>query len=137
MSCGSARRSRSPCGSWHGRRTSGLPAPTSCPRCWPRPTSSSPRRAGRERSTPTRGRHLRTPDRGRRNGASIGRTREIWPCKDGYVSFGLRGGKARVPNLQTISRLVGDAVLTERDWEAYDHNTVSDEELRAIEGALG
>src|SRR5439155_17854227 len=52
------------------------------------------------------------------------------------VSFGLRGGKARVPNLQTISRLVGDPVLTERDWEAYDHNTVSDEELRAIEGAL-
>jgi len=23
--------------------------------------------------------------------------REIWPCKDGFVSFALRGGPARVP----------------------------------------
>src|SRR5450759_3215860 len=33
--------------------------------------------------------------RGVRRGANIGRTREIWPTKDGFVSFGLRGGKAR------------------------------------------
>lgn len=83
------------------------------------------------------GRYFRTPFRGRRTGAVTGRTREIWACKDGWVSFGLRGGKARVPSLQTIARLVGDPVLTERDWTAYDHNTASDEELRAIEKALG
>ncbi|MBV8982446.1 MAG: CoA transferase [Acidimicrobiia bacterium] len=84
------------------------------------------------------GRFARLPDRGRRAGANIGRTREIWPCADGFVSFGLRGGKARIPTLQTITRLVGEAgieapALTERDWTTYNHNKVSDEELRAIE----
>ncbi len=37
----------------------------------------------------------KTGNRGGRRGANIGRTREIWPALDGYVSFGLRGGKAR------------------------------------------
>ena len=44
--------------------------------------------------------------RGQRRGANIGRTREIWPHADGWVSFGLRGGKARVPSLTTLTRLV-------------------------------
>src|SRR5439155_1551066 len=35
------------------------------------------------------GRFLRAPFRGKRSGSAIGRTREIWPCADGYVSFGL------------------------------------------------
>ena len=39
-----------------------------------------------------------------RRGANIGRTREIWPTRDGFVSFGLRGGKARVPSLETAHR---------------------------------
>jgi crotonobetainyl-CoA:carnitine CoA-transferase CaiB-like acyl-CoA transferase len=84
------------------------------------------------------GRFARGGFRGRRSGATTGRTREIWPCADGFVSFGLRGGKARVANLQTITRLVDEAglatpALTERDWSAYNHNEVSDDELRAIE----
>ena len=88
------------------------------------------------------GRFARSPFRGRRSGSSIGRTREIWPCADGFVSFGLRGGKARVPSLQIITRLVEEAglatpALTERDWVAYNHNTVSDEDLRAIEEPIG
>src|SRR5205085_2728827 len=41
----------------------------------------------------------RSGERGSRRGANIGRSREIWPCRDGFVSFGLRGGKARVPSL--------------------------------------
>ncbi len=52
------------------------------------------------------GRFPRTKMRGKRSGASVGITREIWPCQDGFVSFGLRGGKARVANMQTITRLV-------------------------------
>src|SRR6266576_2093006 len=44
----------------------------------------------------------RTGQRGRRAGANIGRTREIWPTLDGFVSFGLRGGKARVASLELI-----------------------------------
>jgi crotonobetainyl-CoA:carnitine CoA-transferase CaiB-like acyl-CoA transferase len=88
------------------------------------------------------GRFARVPERGRRAGANIGRSREIWPCADGYVSFGLRGGKARLPSLQTITRLVAEAgidapALTERDWTEYNHNKVTDDELRAIEEPIG
>ena len=89
------------------------------------------------------GNYLRRHGRGARAGASIGRTREVWPCADGYVSFGLRGGKARVANLETITRLVVDAgidgaeALAARDWAAYNHNTATDEELRAIEAPIG
>jgi crotonobetainyl-CoA:carnitine CoA-transferase CaiB-like acyl-CoA transferase len=82
-----------------------------------------------------------TGDRGRRRGADIGRTREIWPCLDGWVSFGLRGGKARVPSLQTVTRLVTEEglatpALTDRDWSGFNHRTVTDEELRAIEAPI-
>jgi len=87
------------------------------------------------------GRFSRTGFRGRRTGSAIGRSREIWPCADGYVSFGLRGGKARIPNLQLITRLLeeaglGDPALSDRDWTTYNHNTVSDDELRAIEAPI-
>jgi crotonobetainyl-CoA:carnitine CoA-transferase CaiB-like acyl-CoA transferase len=83
------------------------------------------------------GRFPKTGNRGKRSGASIGVTREIWPCADGFVSFGLRGGKARVKNLQTITALVdGDGLatpaLTERDWTTYDHNKTSADDLEAI-----
>jgi crotonobetainyl-CoA:carnitine CoA-transferase CaiB-like acyl-CoA transferase len=87
----------------------------------------------------TPARFPKTGFRGRRLGASIGRTREIWPTRDGYVSFGLRGGKARVPSLETITRVVAHddgidaSALTSRDWAEYTPNTVSDEELHAIE----
>src|SRR5436190_7107183 len=81
----------------------------------------------------------KTGHRGARRGANIGRTREIWPCKDGWVSFGLRGGKARVPSLTTLTRLIAEedgvdaAALTERDWSESSPNTAPDDELKAIE----
>jgi crotonobetainyl-CoA:carnitine CoA-transferase CaiB-like acyl-CoA transferase len=80
-----------------------------------------------------------TGDRGSRTGPSIGRSREIWRTKDGWVSFALRGGKARVPTLELLARLTaqdgipGAEVLTERDWSLYNPNTVTEDELRAIE----
>ena len=79
--------------------------------------------------------------RGRRAGASIGRTREIWPTLDGFVSFGLRGGKARVASLETLTKLVvADGipadVLTSQDWNTYNQNTATDEELDAIATAV-
>jgi crotonobetainyl-CoA:carnitine CoA-transferase CaiB-like acyl-CoA transferase len=83
------------------------------------------------------GRYARDHDRGRRRGANIGRTREIWPCADGWVSFGLRGGKARVPSLETLTAQVGHPALTERDWSTFNPNTTSDEDLAAIEEAVG
>ncbi|HXQ63170.1 MAG TPA: CoA transferase [Acidimicrobiales bacterium] len=87
------------------------------------------------------GRFAKTAMRGKRSGASIGVTREIWPCADGFVSFGLRGGKARVANLQTITRLVdadglATPALTDRDWTTYDHNKASREELDAISAPI-
>ncbi|HMF83010.1 MAG TPA: CoA transferase [Acidimicrobiia bacterium] len=81
----------------------------------------------------------KTGHRGARRGANIGRTREIWPCKDGWVSFGLRGGKARVPSLTTLTRLVtaeGDIdahALIGRDWAEFSQNTATDDDLKAIE----
>ena len=81
----------------------------------------------------------KTGHRGARGGANIGRTREIWPCMNGWVSFGLRGGKARVPSLTTLTRLIAEEdgidarALTERDWTEFSHTTASDDELKAIE----
>src|SRR6476646_1224822 len=80
--------------------------------------------------------------RGSRRGANIGRTREIWPTLDGFVSFGLRGGKARIPSLEILTKLVaGDGVpgadaLVNRDWSTFNQNTASNEELGAIERAV-
>jgi crotonobetainyl-CoA:carnitine CoA-transferase CaiB-like acyl-CoA transferase len=81
----------------------------------------------------TPARFPQTGFRGSRRGANIGKTREIWPTNDGFVSFGLRGGKARVPSLELISKLAG---LPVRDWTDFSPNTASDEELAAIEAAV-
>ena len=62
------------------------------------------------------------------------RTREIWPTCDGFVSFGLRGGKARVPSLETLTRLVDTPTRCAR-WTGptFSPNTADDETLQAIE----
>ena len=82
-----------------------------------------------------------TGSRGHRAGANIGRTREVWRCKDGWVSFGLRGGPARVPSLQAITQLMVEAGIdapawTERDWAKFNPNETSDDEMRALEAPL-
>jgi crotonobetainyl-CoA:carnitine CoA-transferase CaiB-like acyl-CoA transferase len=88
------------------------------------------------------GRFPRTGNRGKRSGANVGNTREIWPCADGFVSFGLRGGRARVANLQTITRLVDEdglatPALTDRDWTTYDHTKMTPEQLEEISAPIG
>ena len=83
------------------------------------------------------GRFFRGGNRGRRLGANIGRTREIWPTKDGWVSCGLRGGKARIATLETLARLVDEPALTERDWTKWDPSKATDDELREVEGHVG
>jgi benzylsuccinate CoA-transferase BbsE subunit len=67
--------------------------------------------------------------------------RELWPCKDGYVSFALRGGPARIPGIIALVRYIeeqgmAEPALTERDWTQYNHNLVTQEEVDAIEAAL-
>ena len=48
----------------------------------------------------------------RRTGASypVGKTlqREVWRCKDGFVSYALRGGPARIPGLQATERWLAE-----------------------------
>lgn len=83
----------------------------------------------------------KTGNRGARRGASIGRTREIWPALDGFVSFGLRGGKARIASLETLTKLVvADGIpadaLTSQDWSTYNQNTASAQELEGIATAV-
>jgi len=79
---------------------------------------------------------------GRRAGARIGRTREIWRCKDGYVTFGLRGGPARVRNLEaTCDYMAEHGMLPDwmrdYDWPGYNHNHLTDEEIERFERAYG
>jgi crotonobetainyl-CoA:carnitine CoA-transferase CaiB-like acyl-CoA transferase len=63
--------------------------------------------------------------------------REIWPCKDGHVSFGLRGGPARIPGLKRLAAWIDEEglatpTLTGRDWDSYNHNLLTQDEVAAI-----
>ncbi len=76
-----------------------------------------------------------------RSGGHMGRTREIWPAKDGQVSFGLRGGLARIPNLiATVDYMkecgMAPQWLRDFDWTHYSPITVDDETLARIEAAF-
>src|SRR5262245_66551504 len=86
-----------------------------------------------------------TGHRGQRAGAFFRQTRseqrEIWPCKDGWVSFALRGGPARVPGLiAMVAYMAEHGMASERlratDWKAYNHNLLSQEE-RSEERRVG
>ena len=90
------------------------------------------------------GRYFHDGGRGQRQGAVTGRTREIWPTAGGgFVSFGLRGGKARVPTLNlspsscagTASSRLGASSATGTTYST--RTTAADDELRAIEAAIG
>src|SRR6266566_2333379 len=53
-----------------------------------------------------------TGNRGARAGAFMRQersvAREIWPCKDGFVSFALRGGPARIPGLVAMVKYMDE-----------------------------
>jgi crotonobetainyl-CoA:carnitine CoA-transferase CaiB-like acyl-CoA transferase len=73
-----------------------------------------------------------------RTGARLGGTREIWRAKDGDVSFGLRGGAARAPSLEaTVAWMAEEGMapawLREIDWQKYNHNLLSPEEIARLE----
>jgi benzylsuccinate CoA-transferase BbsE subunit len=78
----------------------------------------------------------------RRPGPRIGRTREIWLAKDGYVTFGLRGGSTRIANLIAMVGYMNEEKaapdwLMSYDWSGYNHNTLSDQEIARFEQAFG
>jgi crotonobetainyl-CoA:carnitine CoA-transferase CaiB-like acyl-CoA transferase len=73
----------------------------------------------------------------RRAGATILGMKEIWRCKDGWVSFGIRGGVARVPTYQFMTKVLEAEGLatpawTQRDWVKLNVHDLSPEEKRAI-----
>jgi len=77
----------------------------------------------------------------RRSGGHMGRTREIWPAKDGWISFGLRGGPSRVPNLVAMVALMDECGmapdwLKSYDWSRYHVATVPDAEIARLEAAF-
>ncbi len=76
-----------------------------------------------------------------RSGANLGNTREIWKAKDGYVTFGLRGGAARVRNLIATVEYMDESDMAPEwlrkvDWARYNHNTLTRSEIERLEAAF-
>ncbi len=68
--------------------------------------------------------------------------REIWPCRDGYVSFALRSGPGRNPGIVRLVEYMAEngmagEELRSRDWMAYNHNLVTQDEVDRVEASLG
>jgi benzylsuccinate CoA-transferase BbsE subunit len=89
---------------------------------------------------------LMTGNRGRRAGAFFRQAksvqREIWPCRDGHVSFALRGGPARVPGLIAMVAFMDEhgmasPALKAIDWKTYNHNLLSQAEVDALSAEFG
>lgn len=87
-----------------------------------------------------------TGNRGQRVGAFIRQTlsiqREIWPCKDGWVSFALRGGPARIPGLIAMVQYMDEngmasPKLKAMDWKAYNHNLLTQAEVDELSAEFG
>ena len=87
-----------------------------------------------------------TGNRGARAGAYFRQPksvqREIWPCKDGFVSFAIRGGPARIPGLIAMVKLMDEhAMASEKlkatDWKAYNHNLLTQVEVDELSAEFG
>jgi benzylsuccinate CoA-transferase BbsE subunit len=77
-----------------------------------------------------------------RTGDRMGKSREIWRAKDGYVSYGLRGGASRIPNLKATVQWMDECGmapqwLLDHDWGEYNHNVMSVEDFAPYEEAFG
>ena len=77
-----------------------------------------------------------------RGGAKLGNTREIWKAKDGYVTFGLRGGAARVPNLIATVEYMAESDmapewLRKLDWAHYNVYNLTSDEIERLETVFG
>jgi crotonobetainyl-CoA:carnitine CoA-transferase CaiB-like acyl-CoA transferase len=78
---------------------------------------------------------------GQLRGGSSRKTREIWQCKDGWVTFGIYGGQlgGRVNKELAMwmdSEGLADEFLRNIDWEMLDMAAVSQEYIDKIEKAL-
>jgi benzylsuccinate CoA-transferase BbsE subunit len=82
-----------------------------------------------------------TGHRGTRSGAFMRQercvAREIWPCKDGFVSFALRGGAARVPGLIAMVQYMDEHGMASPrlkavDWKAHNLNLLGQAEVDTL-----
>lgn len=76
-----------------------------------------------------------------RAGATLLGMKEIWRCLDGWVSFGLRGGAARVASFQRVTKeLEKEGLATpawsERNWAKFNVHDLDDGARRAVEEPL-
>src|SRR6185503_8955110 len=87
-----------------------------------------------------------TGNRGARAGAFMRQeksvAREIWPCKDGHVSFALRGGAARIPGLVAMVRWMDEQGMASprlkaTDWKTYNHNLLTQAEVDELSREFG
>ena len=87
------------------------------------------------------GEHAATGIVRKRNGARMARTREIWRTRDGWVSWGLRGGPTRAKGLVALVELMAEhdmapGWLRAIDWSAFHQNDSSAEEIERLEDAF-
>ncbi|MGH7898909.1 MAG: CoA transferase, partial [Candidatus Binatia bacterium] len=66
---------------------------------------------------------------------------EIWRCRDGFVTFALRGGAARIPGLIAMVEYMDESgmappCLKERDWKSYNHNLLTQAEVDEMRAAF-
>jgi len=66
---------------------------------------------------------------------------EIWRCQDGFVSFALRGGAARIPGLIAMVQFMDESgmappILKDRDWKRYNHNLLTQAEVDEMKAAF-
>jgi benzylsuccinate CoA-transferase BbsE subunit len=87
-----------------------------------------------------------TGNRGQRVGAFMRQencvAREIWPCKDGFVSFALRGGPARIPGLIAMVQYMKEhgmasTALQAVDWKNHNLNLLTQAEVDALSDEFG
>jgi benzylsuccinate CoA-transferase BbsE subunit len=88
------------------------------------------------------GLHGNAPHPPRRSGPRNGRTREIWPARDGYVAFGLRGGPTRAAGVRALVAWMhaGGAApdwLRDTEWERFDAASLEAASLARFEAAFG
>ncbi len=80
-------------------------------------------------------------DRGSRSGGSVGRTPEVWRCRDGFVVFGMRGGPSRAHTWQVVlDHLRSDGVDARGfegiDWDRFEHDKATQAQLDRLADGL-
>lgn len=68
--------------------------------------------------------------------------RSVWPTKDGYVQYAIMGGPIGAPSSRALVEAMDSAgmateELKQKDWDAMDHQTITQEEIDSISEPIG